>query len=97
MASNLVVVFFSVQAQISGVTDAMRDNVGRLLERGDQLDQLSTRSEHLASTADSFRTSAVRLRRNVWWQNTKGRLVIGGGLVLLLVIVFGECGDGRMI
>lgn len=89
--------FFSVQAQISGVTDAMRDNVGRLLERGDQLDQLSARSEHLSSTADSFRTSAVRLRRNVWWQNTKGRLVIGGGLVLLLVIVFGECGEGRMI
>ncbi|XP_018020121.1 vesicle-associated membrane protein 4-like [Hyalella azteca] len=77
-----------VQAQVSEVTSAMRDNVGRLLERGDQLEELSARSDHLATTADSFRNSSVRLRRNMWWQTTKSRLVIGCTLIILALIVF---------
>ncbi|KAF2360798.1 Synaptobrevin [Trinorchestia longiramus] len=76
-----------VQAQVSEVTEAMRDNVGRLLERGDQLDELNARSDHLATTADSFRTSSVRMRREMWWNRMKSKLFIGGGCLTLLVII----------
>uniref|UniRef100_A0A2P2I8P8 Vesicle-associated membrane protein 4-like n=1 Tax=Hirondellea gigas TaxID=1518452 RepID=A0A2P2I8P8_9CRUS len=78
----------NVQAQISDVTEAMRDNVGRLLERGDQLDNLNTRSQHLANTSDSFRNSSVRLRRGLWWQNTRSKIILAAVALLLLIVIF---------
>lgn len=69
----------------------MRDNVGRLLERGDQLDHLQDRSEGLATTSDQFRSSAGRLRRRAWWENTRGRLCVAGVAVLLFLVIFSEC------
>ncbi|KAK4295721.1 hypothetical protein Pmani_031748 [Petrolisthes manimaculis] len=76
-----------VRVQIAEVTDAMRDNVGRLLERGDQLDQLQDQSQGLATSSDQFRTSATRLRRNAWWHNTRTKLVIGTTLALVFLII----------
>ncbi|XP_071517577.1 vesicle-associated membrane protein 4-like [Panulirus ornatus] len=77
-----------VRVQIAEVTDVMRDNVGRLLERGDQLDNLQDRSEGLATTSDQFRSSATRLRRNMWWQNTRAKLCIGGVVAVILLVIF---------
>ncbi|XP_042223855.1 vesicle-associated membrane protein 4-like [Homarus americanus] len=77
-----------VRVQIAEVTDVMRDNVGRLLERGDQLDNLQDRSEGLATTSDQFRTSATRLRRNMWWQNTRAKMCIGGVVTVVLLVIF---------
>ncbi|XP_076043586.1 vesicle-associated membrane protein 4-like isoform X1 [Oratosquilla oratoria] len=77
-----------VQVQIAEVTDVMRSNVGRLLDRGERLDQLQDRSETLASTSDNFRTSATRLRRNMWWQNTRMKMLIGSVILILALIVF---------
>ncbi|KAG7168039.1 Synaptobrevin-B-like [Homarus americanus] len=80
--------FLNVRVQIAEVTDVMRDNVGRLLERGDQLDNLQDRSEGLATTSDQFRTSATRLRRNMWWQNTRAKMCIGGVVTVVLLVIF---------
>ena len=79
---------YSVKVQIAEVTDVMRDNVGRLLDRGDRLDDLQERSEDLSLSSDQFRTSSNRLRRNMWWQNTKTKLFFGalGGIFLLVMI-----------
>ncbi|XP_068210031.1 vesicle-associated membrane protein 4-like isoform X2 [Palaemon carinicauda] len=76
-----------VRVQIAEVTDVMRDNVGRLLERGDQLDTLQDRSENLATTSDQFLTSATRLRRNVWWQNTRAKIFIFIVAVVILLLI----------
>ncbi|XP_066947734.1 vesicle-associated membrane protein 4-like isoform X1 [Macrobrachium rosenbergii] len=78
-----------VRVQIAEVTDVMRDNVGRLLERGDQLDTLQDRSENLATTSDQFLTSATRLRRNMWWQNTRAKVFIFiiAIIIILLILV----------
>lgn len=79
-----------MRVQIAEVTDVMRDNVGRLLERGDQLDNLQDRSEGLATTSDQFRTTATRLRRNMWWQNTRAKLCIGVTVTVILLLIFSK-------
>ncbi|CAL4182759.1 unnamed protein product, partial [Meganyctiphanes norvegica] len=76
-----------VKVQISEVTDVMRDNVGRLLERGDRLDHLQDQSDGLASSADAFRTSASRMRREMWWQNTRGKLFLSFAAVVIILLI----------
>jgi len=77
----------NVAAGVSAATDAMRANASRLLQRGEQLEALSARSHTLAATSDSFRASSGRLRRRVWWQDTKTRLVLAAVLMVLLLLV----------
>ena len=71
----------------------MRDNVNRLMDRGGRLDDLQMRSEALDATATDFRAASERIRRKTWWQNTKAKIVVGGTvatvLVVLLIIAFG--------
>ena len=79
-----------MRVQIAEVTDVMRDNVGRLLERGDQLESLQDRSDNLATTSDQFLASSTRLRRNMWWQNTRTKIFIFIFVVLILLLILGK-------
>ncbi|KAB7500881.1 Vesicle-associated membrane protein 4, partial [Armadillidium nasatum] len=78
-----------VQIQIAEVTDVMRDNVGRLLERGDRLDELNERSEGLSATSDQFRASSTRMQRKFWWQNMRANMwiIVIVVVVTLLIII----------
>ncbi len=60
-----------LQRQVREVTDVMRDNVGRMMERGDRLDDLHIRSEQLGAASGEFVTHSTRLRKKMWWQNTR--------------------------
>ena len=44
-----------LQDQVREVTEVMRDNVNRMLDRGERLDHLQMRSEELDLTATEFR------------------------------------------
>lgn len=73
--------------QVREVTEVMRENVARMVDRGDRLDDLQMRSEQLDAASTDFRSGSQRLRKRMWWQNTKGRLAIGGGIVGAIVII----------
>ncbi len=50
------------------------------------------KSEKMKDTADQFRKKGRELRRKMWWQNTKMKIVIAViVLVVLLLIFFGIC------
>ncbi|MCL4137062.1 UNVERIFIED_CONTAM: hypothetical protein GTU68_019192 [Idotea baltica] len=78
-----------VKVQIAEVTDVMRDNVGRLLDRGDRLDALNESSEGLSATSDLFRSSSTKMRRKFWWQEARASLwlIFIAVIAALLIIV----------
>ncbi len=76
-----------LQRQVREVTDVMRDNVGRMLDRGDRLDDLQARSEGLDVASGEFMAHSTRLRKRMWWQNTRAKLAVGGSVALVVVII----------
>jgi vesicle-associated membrane protein 4 len=78
-----------LQNQVREVTDIMRDNVSRMLDRGERLDELHVRSEALSDASAEFRSSSYRVQRKMWWQNTKAKMAMGGagGVILLIIII----------
>merc|ERR1712002_654902 len=77
-----------LRSQVNEVTSVMRDNIGKVLERGQNLSELSQRSENLQNASESFRSQAERVRRRAWWDNMKTKAAIGGiGLVILIIII----------
>ena len=78
---------FPVTIQVDQVVDVMRDNVNKVLERDVKLGELDARAENLEAASNSFATSAKRVRKKMWWENLKMKLIIGGVVLAVLIII----------
>ena len=81
--------------KIQEVNDKMRevrmtmvDNIARVLERGEKLDDVLVKSDSLQSTANMFKRTATRLKNRMWWQNVKMWLAVAAAIIFVVVIIF---------
>ncbi|XP_043474757.1 synaptobrevin homolog 2-like isoform X2 [Leptopilina heterotoma] len=78
----------SVKIQIKEVTDTMRDNVQKVMERGERMEDLQAASDRLNMVGNEFRDAAKRAQRRAWMQNIKSRIiVIAITLTIILCII----------
>lgn len=53
----------TLQAQVDQVTNVMTQNVEKILQRGNRLDDLSERTDVLVSRAEDFQRTGTRLQK----------------------------------
>lgn len=73
----------------------MRDNMKKVSQRGERLDNLQDKTDNLAVSAQGFRRGANRVRKAMWWKDMKMRMWIAIGVVILLVIIIVPAGKFR--
>lgn len=77
------------QAQVDEVTEIMRVNVEKVLERDSMITQLDERADALKEGAEMFEKQAGALKSKFWWKNMKMiAVMVGVGLVFALVVFF---------
>ncbi|XP_040840187.1 vesicle-associated membrane protein 4 isoform X2 [Ochotona curzoniae] len=77
-----------VQNQVDEVIDVMQENITKVIERGERLDELQDKSESLSDNATAFSNRSKQLRRQMWWRGCKVRAIMAlAAVVLLLVII----------
>lgn len=74
-----------VQGQVNEVKVILKDNINKVLERGERLDDLIDKTDDLRTTADSFQRTSTRIARKYWWKNTKMMIIIG--VIVLIVVI----------
>ncbi|XP_074654382.1 vesicle-associated membrane protein 4-like [Tubulanus polymorphus] len=77
-----------LQGQVDEVVDVMQDNIGKVLDRGDRLEDLQDKSENLTSNADLFRVRAKGLKTTMWWRECKMRILVAAIIIIVLLIIF---------
>ncbi|XXG68950.1 hypothetical protein AAC387_Pa06g1930 [Persea americana] len=81
-----------VKAQVSEVKGVMMENIEKVLDRGEKIEVLVDKTENLRSQAQDFRTQGTKMRRKMWLQNMKIKLIVLGILVaLILIIILSVC------
>ncbi|RWR88573.1 vesicle-associated membrane protein 721-like protein [Cinnamomum micranthum f. kanehirae] len=81
-----------VKAQVSEVKGVMMENIEKVLDRGEKIEVLVDKTENLRSQAQDFRTQGTKMRRKMWLQNMKIKLIVLGILVaLILIIILSIC------
>ncbi|OIV96022.1 hypothetical protein TanjilG_27126 [Lupinus angustifolius] len=64
----------------------------QVLDRGEKIELLVDKSENLHHQAQDFRTSGTNIRRKMWLQNMKIKLIVLGILIaLILIIILSVC------
>ena len=84
------VLHFSVRIQIKEVTDVMRDNVQKVMERGERLEDLQVASDRLSSAGNEFREAARKAQRRAWMQNVRSRIVIAAITITAIICILGK-------
>lgn len=75
------------QAQVDEVTEIMRMNVEKVLERDGMISALDERADALKEGAEMFEKQAGALKSKFWYENLK-MLIIMGIVSLLFILVF---------
>ncbi|KAL8108611.1 hypothetical protein AgCh_024905 [Apium graveolens] len=81
-----------VKAQVSEVKGVMMENIEKVLDRGEKIELLVDKTENLHQQAQDFRTAGTQIRRKMWFQNMKIKLIVLGILIaLILIIILSVC------
>lgn len=76
-----------VQDQVNDVQVILKDNINKVLERGEKLDDLIDKTDDLRATADSFQKTSTRVARKYWWKNIKMMIIIGVIVTIIIILI----------
>ncbi|XP_070844489.1 vesicle-associated membrane protein 8 isoform X2 [Chaetodon trifascialis] len=76
-----------VQSQVNEVKVILKDNISKVLERGDRLDDLIGKTDDLQASADSFQRTSTRVARKYWWKNIKMMIIIGVIVLIIIILI----------
>ncbi|GKV35279.1 hypothetical protein SLEP1_g43578 [Rubroshorea leprosula] len=65
-----------VKAQVFEVKGVMMENIEKVLDRGEKIELLVDKTENLRSQAQDFRQQGTKMKRKMWIQNMKMKLVV---------------------
>ncbi|KAK4742677.1 hypothetical protein SAY87_000678 [Trapa incisa] len=77
-----------VKAQVSEVKSIMMENIDKAIDRGENLTVLAGKTENLRDQAQAYKKQGTQVRRKLWYQNMKIKLVVFGILLLLVLIIW---------
>ncbi|KAI9013076.1 synaptobrevin, partial [Gaertneriomyces semiglobifer] len=76
-----------VQNQVDDVVGIMQDNINKVMQRGEQLDTLQNKTDDLQTSSLQFKRGANRVRKQMWWKDMKMKLILGGIIAVILIII----------
>ncbi|CDY37751.1 BnaA04g19170D [Brassica napus] len=82
-----------VRAQVSEVKGVLIENIDKLYDRGVKIEILVEKTADLRSQADVYRTQGDQIKKKMWFQNMKIKLIFLAIIIaLILIIILSVCG-----
>ena len=76
-----------IRNEVDNVTNIMKGNVEKLLERDAKLDDLEDISSQLQDNARIFDTKTKKLKNKMWWSNKKKLCILIFVLLIFIAIL----------
>lgn len=75
----------ALQSQVQEVKGVMAQNIEKVIQRGERLDDLVDKTDELNAASATFQKTATRIRKKYWWKNTKMKIIIA--IVVFIIII----------
>lgn len=79
--------FVQLKEEVQDVAVIMQSNRDKVLEREGKLNELDDRADRLREEATKFESKTGQVKRKMWWQNIKMKIVIAVCALLLIIII----------
>ncbi|XP_062596666.1 vesicle-associated membrane protein 8-like isoform X1 [Saccostrea cucullata] len=77
----------ALRSQVDDVKNVMTQNIERVLDRGERLENLIDKTEELEASSSQFQKTAKKIRKKYWWKNTKMMIIIGVVVFVILIVI----------
>ncbi|XP_005092540.1 vesicle-associated membrane protein 7 [Aplysia californica] len=77
----------AVQKQVEEVKGVMSQNIERVLERGDRLEDLMDKTEELEAGAATFQRTSRKIQRRYFWKNKKMTIILACILLVVVLVI----------
>ncbi|XP_048758004.1 vesicle-associated membrane protein 7-like [Ostrea edulis] len=77
----------ALRSQVDDVKNVMTQNIERVLDRGERLENLIDKTEELEASSSQFQKTAKKIRKKYWWKNTKMMIIVGIVVTVVLIVV----------
>ena len=78
-----------LRGNVDEVKDQMVENIGKVVARGERLEDLNERTEELNAHAGEFKVVSTALRKKLCWQNVRYRCIIIIIVIVILLVIAG--------
>merc|ERR1712179_751803 len=75
------------RTQVEEVTDMMRGNMTKIMERDGKLEDLEMKADQLHVESQQFQKTTVKVKRRAMLENMKMKLAIGGVVCIVVIII----------
>ena len=65
----------------------MNNNIEKIQDHDMKLSDLNERSDTLEESSRSFMANSTKVKKKIWWQNTKMKIFFGTLIVIAFIIV----------
>ncbi|XP_043706476.1 vesicle-associated membrane protein 721-like [Telopea speciosissima] len=76
-----------VKAQVSEVKGVMQENIIQVINRGDNIEILVAKADDLNLQAKEYKSVGNKIKRKMWIQNMKIKLIILAIIIVLILII----------
>lgn len=73
--------------QVESVRGIVHQNIGKLYERGEKLEDLNQKVEALENSATDFRTTTKKTNRFFMWKNLKWTIILIATIILIIAAI----------
>ncbi|GET88388.1 vesicule-associated membrane protein, putative [Leishmania tarentolae] len=77
-----------VKLAVDEVKNMALDNVERVIQRGQRIDDIVQATDDLQFQAEGFQRSSRDLRNQLWWSSVKGRIMLAGAVGFMLLLFY---------
>ncbi|XP_065067569.1 vesicle-associated membrane protein 4-like [Rhopilema esculentum] len=77
----------TVKNEIKSTMSIMKNNISKVIDRGDRLEDLEAKSESFEMNAFNFKSGSTKLRQKLWWQNCKLKIILAFIVVAILLVI----------
>jgi len=77
-----------VNEKVEASKQVMKDNVQKVIDRGDNIETLIEKTDILVQRSDSFRVNTKTLERKLWWKNVKMWIILICVIIFLIWLIF---------
>ncbi|AIN98227.1 vesicule-associated membrane protein, putative [Leishmania panamensis] len=77
-----------VKLAVDEVKNMALDNVERVIQRGQRIDDIVQATDDLQFQAEGFQRNSRDLRNQMWWSSMKGRIMLAGAVSFMLMLFY---------
>lgn len=77
----------TLKSQVEEVKGVMTQNIDKVLERGQRLEELMEKTTELESSAATFKKTSKRVHHKMWWKNTRWAIILAVVAVVVVGII----------